>query len=55
MTLPSVEDRGVYTVYLRQLMFIFCQNLKLSLNNVPFPHLLVNCYYFGVSFPSFRH
>ena len=55
MTFPSVHDRGMYTVYIRQLMLIFCQNLKLILDNVPFPHLLVHCYKFGVSFSSFRH
>ena len=37
-----------------QIMFNFCQNFKLLLENLPFPRFLVRDEQFGVSFPSFR-
>ena len=51
MIFPSVTDRGVYAVYLLQLMFDFRQNFKFLLDNLPFLHQQQ----FGVSYLSFDH
>ena len=40
---PSVTDFGVYTVYLEQLMFSFCQNTKVLHDGLPCLHLQVHC------------